>query len=75
MGVLRMARAGRGGGNSAENRGSDYFVQTHNLNRAGQQEFHRRLGKLKKAGEEITDDVMDGVADDVAGHSKWVREP
>jgi hypothetical protein len=70
-----MARAGRGGGNSAENRGSDYFVQGHNLNRAEQQEFHRRrLGKLKKAGEEITDEVMDDVAADVAGHSKWVRE-
>jgi RHS repeat-associated protein len=75
MGLLRMARAGRGGGNSAENRGSNYFIQKHNLNRAGQQELHRRLGRLKKAGEEITDETLDDVAADVANHSKWVLEP
>jgi hypothetical protein len=73
MFIVRMASAGRGGGNSAENRGPNYYVQRYNLNSTGRQQLHRALGALKAAGEEITDEVMDQEAAEIADHSKWVN--
>lgn len=72
--VQGMARAGKGGGNSAENRGSNYFIDKYNLNSEGREAFHRELGRIKKAGDATDDDTMDAVARELADQTKYVRK-
>ena len=72
--TVHMARAGRGGGNSAENRGSNYYAKKYRLNKAGAEQLKRTLEDLKRTGETITDETLDTEAKGIADTPKFVNK-
>ena len=73
--ALRMARAGRGGGNAAENRGSNYWANKLRLNDEGREALKRALEDIKRGGERITEDLLEQTAREIADIDKFRLPP
>ena len=65
--------AGRGGGNSAENRGSDYWANKYRLNKEGAEQLKRALEDIKSGGEAVTDETLESEAKSIAQSAKYVK--
>ena len=70
-----MARAGKGGGNSAENRGSNYWARKLGLNNDGTEQLKRTLEEMKRNGESITDDALEDAARGISQIPKYAKPP
>jgi hypothetical protein len=67
--VLQMADAGKGrGSNRGPNEEARRVANEHNLNKAGQQELHRRISRKGLNLEEMAEEAAE-----IANHPKWVK--
>ncbi|MBK6423777.1 MAG: RHS repeat-associated core domain-containing protein [Gemmatimonadetes bacterium] len=74
---LQMARAGRGGGNSAENRASNQIKKEYRFTPEGENAFHTEIGRLKKFYDvkSLTEEQLREAADIVRQNAKYIRPP
>lgn len=73
-GIVHLARAGKGGGNSAENRGSNYWAKKYNLNKDGKEQLKRALELIKGTGEDVTDEMIEEEAKSLQQIPKYVSK-
>jgi hypothetical protein len=74
---LHMARAGRGGGNSAENRASNQLKKEYRFTKEGEDAFHQEIGDLKKQYEvkSLNEEQLREAADAVPDTPKFGDPP